>query len=335
MTQKDIAKKLKVSQKTVSRVLNNERLVKVQTREKILRELQASGYVLNKNAHNLATGRQNAIGLLIPNRATMDSIYFLSSLQEIVMETERLHQDVVFHTLDEGPGKETLSRFLNQIDGLIIYHVEEGFTQLPKLTGILQKSSKPFIVIQVAPSLKDLPCISIDNFSGGLQAVEHLYELGHRQIYCVSQRLRQGESYEYRERYRGFFAGLNKYGLARDKSRLMILADDELSAGIGRLVALPKERRPTGLFINSDRFARLTVFELLKLGMSVPGDFSLIGFNDFLPFTQMIHPYLTSVRQPFHKLGKAALNCINDPSLNNSSILIKPELIVRESCRKL
>lgn len=332
-TQEKIAKKLNVSQMTISRALNNSPKVKGETKKKIIDAAHKLGYSLNLNARNLATGKNGAIGILSPTEQATKSIYFLPALEGIVGEMSKLQIEMIIHNIDgEDFDQSKFLSFAQRIDGLIIFNMGFNKPVQNQFEKYLNKMNIPYVLIQSYPDTEH-PFISIDNYQGAFEAIEHLISLEHKNIFCISKLM--NNDYEIEERYRGVLDAFKKHKYPLLDNWFTETSTDNIQKKLKKILQLPEKDRPTAFFAFSDRYARIIINELAVMGFSVPEDFSIIGFNDFLPYSEMSSPYITSIRQPFKKLGAEAVKMLTNTKKQNKGIMMKPEFIDRDSCRKI
>jgi len=330
ITQVEIAKKLKISQKTVSRVLNKDPMVREDTRELVLGELARIGYAPNLNARNLVTGRQNAIGILMPGEYTLQSIYFTEALSGIMHETKKSGKELLFHSVSESPETiQDFNMFLHRVDALLIFNIGSERKIVPKLLKTISKSSKPFMLIESRPDGK-YPFATIDNHLGGYLAGEHLLKLGHKKFCVISEK--DASLWEYDQRRDGFLAAVETRSLSR---RNVYLLDTEkrceLTPIAEKILSMKAEKRPTAFFLMNDHMARVLTVELEKRGFVIPRDFSIVGFNDIKRETELMHPFLTTIRQPFSELGTETVKALLKDNRDDARLMFKPELIIRET----
>ncbi len=298
----------------------------------VLNELTRINYVPNLNARNLVTGKNNAVGVLIPGEYARKSIYFADTLDGMIQESRECGKDILFHKAPESDAAEGLKNFrlfLNRIDGLLVFNVGADRNLIDSFMEPIIKSSKNFMLIDNQPHKKH-PFATIDNFHGGYIAVDYLLRLGHRKICFVSV---QDRLFEYIEREKGFHAAFEKHGNP-DRNAYALNISDPAAMGTEteEILSLPAGRRPTAFFAVNDRIARVLTIELEKRGYSVPGDFSIIGFNDVKRETELMHPFLTTVRQPFQQLGINAMKHLLSEEHRRHGFMLKPELVERETC---
>lgn len=332
ITQAEVAKKLNISQKTISRVLNKDPMVKGATRKMVLGELARIGYAPNLNARNLVTGRQNAIGILMPGEHTLQSIYFTEALSGIMHETKKSGKELLFHSVSDGEEAiQDFNVFLHRVDALLIFNIGSERETVPKLLKTIIKSSKPFILIESRPD-KKYPFATIDNHFGGYLAGNHLLRLGHRKLCVISER--NASLWEYDQRRDGFLASAGEKGISnRDVCILDAEERNNLVPIVEKILSMKTGKRPTAFFLMNDHMARVLTVEFEKWGHSVPRDFSIVGFNDIKRETELMHPFLTTVRQPFRELGMEAVRALlEEKAGGNIRLTVEPELIVRETC---
>ncbi len=327
LTQKQIADKLGLAQITVSRVLNNHPSVKPATRARVLAAL-GRGYALNVNARNLVLGRSGRLALVIPDAGAFKSPFLPLVMAGIAGESRRRHYATFFVDMQSLARPEDAAGELRGADACIVFNFGRMRPFLTPLLRVLKASRRPYVLAQSHGGGAG-PVLSVDNVQGGVLAARHLLELGHRRLAFIGGT----RSPESMERRRGFARALRGAGLAlRPGSAIQT---DGLSGISGAAPALTQllQLKPTGIFVYSDRIAPGLIYELLKCGLRVPDDISVVGFNDFQPFVTMFKPHLTTVRQPLPELGFAAVQMALDGPTPPGRRLLPTTLVVRDSTR--
>ncbi len=267
---------------------------------------RALRYVADTNASRLASGRSNTIGLLAPILTSWYTTEVIAGVEEILQDAEL---DLLISTRRGLPDERTIfgrdAAFRQRVDGMILVDVffrEEGAKDLVK-------TATPAVV--VGETLSTVPSLSIDNRLGAAMATRYLIDLGHRRIALIGGVVTPGiNSNVPGERIAGYLATLSANGISPDRG--LLLEDGNFTIEGGRLAArqvLLSARPPTAIFCMSDEMA-FGVFQAAReLGLSVPGDLSLIGFDDH-PSAEAFG--LTTVHQPVKEMGRMAARMMVD-----------------------
>lgn len=326
---KDVAREAGVSIATVSRVVNKLSSVKKYNREKVEEVIKKLKFRPNLSAQRLASKRNNnAIGLVIPRYGDIfHSYYALQILQGIGIAVERMKMDLLLHITNE----ET---FLNisSVEGVIFSDIIGNEEQVD---GVIE-AGLPCIIINYYT--KDLPvsCISIDNFNAGVDAAEYLIKLGHSRIATITGALKTQVAID---RLNGYLTALEKHGIEKKKDYIKYGDFGRESARILTKELIRMKVPPTAIFAASDEMAVGAIQVCLENGISVPGDISVIGFDDN-PFALNYSPVpLTTIRQPLHKMATVAAQTLNQIIQKkirvNKRIILSTELVERSSCASL
>ncbi len=325
----DVAREAGVSYATVSRVLNNTDHVKPEKREAVLRAMARLGYVANQQARGLAGGRSRVVGLLVQG---LESSYTGEIIRGIDEELAAAQYDLMLYTTHRRKTKESvyvaaISR--GMAEGLLL--------SLPRNPAayieILRRRSFPYVLIDHQGIGDEHRSIGATNRQGAYDATRYLIELGHRRIGFITGMMELGCAVD---RLAGYQAALDDHSIAADPA--LIYDGDFLRpagfAGARALLKLPDP--PTAIFASNDDMAFGVIEAARDLGLRIPDDLSVVGFDD-IPQAAIIHPPLTTMRQPLEQMGRAAtqmlLKLIDDPQLQVESVVLPTELIVRESCQ--
>ncbi|MEX0774539.1 MAG: GntR family transcriptional regulator [Phycisphaeraceae bacterium] len=201
----------------------------------------------------------------------------------------------------------------------------------------LKTTDFPFVLADQRMRDMEVPSVTADNYDGGMQAGRHLLKLGHRRIAFMGDMV----AATVQDRLSGFRDAVADAGLPFDRSMVIDLevGKDRLadwSTGIeaATLELMARPNPPTALFVSCDAIARAAYRALADLGLSVPRDVSVIGFDDD-PLAQWLMPGLTTVRQPFQQMGRAAMELlcqrIDKPGAAVQQRVMPVELVVRGS----
>lgn len=313
-----------VSHQTVSRVLNDHPSIRPATRDRVLRVMKEVNYRPNSAARALATNKSQRIGVLLDSAVEYGPN---STLRAIEQAARAQGYSVASVTLggvgeDLDPG-HAVDHLLSQgVDGLCVIAPRSSSLDLVREAT----SDVPTLVVK-ASSDETFLTASVDQELGAALAVRHLIELGHRTIVHVAGPL---DWLDAQGRRRGWASELDAAGLEPPE----LVVGDWTADYAYRLASTPGALPPcTAIFAGNDQMALGLIHGLTERGLSVPGDVSVVGFDD-LPEAKHFLPPLTTVRQDFQALGERAVQLLlaelsgEDPG---ERAIIVPELMVRSS----
>jgi len=326
---KDVAREAGVSIATVSRVVNKLSSVKKYNREKVEEVIKKLKFRPNLSAQRLASKRNNnAIGLVIPRYGDIfHSYYALQILQGIGIAVERMKIDLLLHVTS---GETFLN--ISSVEGVIFSDIIGNEEQVD---GVVE-AGLPCVIMNYYT--KDLPvsCISIDNFNAGVDAAEYLIKLGHSRIATITGALKTQVAID---RLNGYLTALEKHDIEKKKDYIKYGDFGRESARMLTKELIRMKIPPTAIFAASDEMAVGAIQVCLENGISVPGDISVIGFDDN-PLALSYSPVpFTTIRQPLHKMATIAAQILNQiiqkKIKTNKRIILPTELVERSSCRAL
>ncbi|HTJ67132.1 MAG TPA: LacI family DNA-binding transcriptional regulator [Actinospica sp.] len=319
-----VAEEAGVSAMTVSNVLNGKPGASDKTRRRVLEVAERLGYQPNISARNLKAGRSGLIGVLTLDLTTQ---YGLEIVRGIADELAAAERELLINATYQDAAREMdriefLSRGL--VDGvLMIAPVLESET-----VELLRRKNIPCVVIDPREQDVALPRVIVDNYEGMRRGTEHLLALGHTRIGYI-----RGESDMDSSsiRFQGFTDAMALAGIEVDP-RLVVDCDFTYTHGFQAASALIAEHRPTAIAAGADLIAFGAVDAARALGLTVPDEFSVLGFDD-LPQASQSFPGLTTVRQPLHDMGQTAaralLSLLDGQRLVLDRMQLPTELIVR------
>ncbi|MEL7033631.1 MAG: LacI family DNA-binding transcriptional regulator [Pseudomonadota bacterium] len=330
VTINDIARLANVSKKTVSRVLNDHPLVRAETRANVKKIIAEQGYAPDPQARALAFRRSFLIALAYDNPSPQ---YVVNMQRGILDKLEGTDYQLVLHPVDRSApdALEKMTRFVerHRPAGVIMppsVSEDEAFCQM------FRQQSCPYV--RIASRDLDAPehMVRTHDADGATQAARHLASLGHKRIAHVHGPKSFRSAHE---RLAGFRVGLSEFGLELEEA-LTVEAGYTFESGVraaNKLLSLAN--RPTAIFAGNDEMAIGIYTSARKLGLSIPHDLSIVGFDD-TPMASRIAPALTTVRLPIRDMGaEAAISLLRlmkgVEATENRSFL--PEIIVRESTR--
>lgn len=327
----DVAKESGVSYSTVSRVLNGFEFVKADTRTKVLAAAEKLGYVANMQARSLAGGKTRIIGLLVPG---LDNGYIGEIVRGIDEEIVKFNYDLMLYTTRRREGSE--ARYVKVISN----SVTNGIILIVPLLDreylmSLREHNFPYVLVDQIDLQFHSSVVDATNWQGAYDATKYLLELGHRQIGFIKG-LAGLQSTE--DRLAGYKAAIADYNLAYDET-LVIEGDYFTPSGYDAARQLiQRDPRPTAIFASNDLMALGAMQAIQEQGLSIPQHISLIGFDD-IPQASLVHPRLTTVRQPLEQMGRVAVNLlieqIENPDITPRRVTLATRFVERDSCRPI
>jgi LacI family transcriptional regulator len=298
VTMRDVADQAGVSITTVSHVVNDTRPVSAELRERVLAAMQQLGYRPNRLARSLRRGETHTIGMIVPDSANP----FFAELARGVEDASFEHgYSVILCNSDGDLDKEMLyTNVLSErrVDGILF--VAAGVSS--ERIRDLQSKHMPLVVVD-----RDLPDLTVDsvltdNARGGRAATLHLVELGHRRIGCITGPSGLTPS---AERVTGYLSALDESSIPVD-DRLIVRGDFQYQAGYQAARGLlTLADAPTAIFACNDLMAVGAVSAAVELGLHIPHDLSVVGFDD-VQLASFANPPLTTVVQPKYEMGVVA-----------------------------
>ena len=292
----EIAKLAGVSASTVSRTLTRPELVAERTRGRVMNAVEATGFRPNELARSLKQQESRSIGLVVT-----DLNPFHATLVKAVQDTaEQNELNVILFTSDDSESREREALLT------LRSHMPQGLILIPTAhTRQHQRLLQGLSVVELdrESGLEGTHTIQVKNHQGALEAVRHLTKLGHRRIGAI---FGQQHISTARARFEGYVQALQEAGLAYDEALIRYGNDLEASGRAAALSLLEDvAQRPSALFISNHEMTVGAIIALRRLGMRIPGDLSLVGFDDSR--LMMLHePPISVVAQPTYELGVRA-----------------------------
>jgi LacI family transcriptional regulator len=325
-TIKTIALAAGVHPSTVSRALTEEGSGRLgeQTVQRIRQLAKELGYEPNPWARSLRTRRTLTIGLVLPS-LTESLARMFEGAEDLARE--RGYQAVTASTRDDEREERRLINGLldRRVDGLVI---TTGSTDDPFLDELAARGV-PFQLLNRAS--KDYPSVTVDDELGGFLATRHLLSQGHRRIAFIAGQWRFSSA---RLRYEGFLQAHKQMRL-RAVPELVIESGYDATSGLGaasRVLAVANP--PTALFAVNDSVAVGALAAARDLGLRVPDDLAVVGFNDN-ELSSMLSVPLSSVAIPLEEMGRLSVKLLIDQIEGQlgASVVLQPRLVVRASSR--
>lgn len=332
---KDVAERARVSVGTVSNVLNRPQLVRAVTRARVEAAIVELGFVRNDSARQLRAGSSRVISYVFLDASNPFFTDVARSAEEATRESG-LALMMCNSNGEAAREAEYLDLLLQQrVHGVLITAVDETS---PLLRTLPTRGVPVVLVDRRASDVSDWCSVGVDDVRGGEIAVTHLLEQGYDRIAFVGGPLAIPQV---ADRHDGALRAMAS--AANPAADLVMLTTDALTVAAGReagqrLAGLPNGQRPTAAFCANDLVALGLLQQLLHLGIAVPDEVAIVGYDD-IEFASAAAVPLTSVRQPTNLLGRTAAELLLDearrePDHTHRQVQFTPELIVRESSVK-
>lgn len=326
----DIARKAGVSESTVSRALNNNKLIAEKTRERIQDIARSMNYKINEAARNLRLQRSHTVSVVINategSGQTFSDPFMIDMIGSIADELGRHNYDLLFSS--SIVARQDWHDYLlgsRRADGIIV--IGQGSDDSPLRE--LQKRGDPIVVWGNKQARTPYCTVGSNNFDGGKIASQHLIEMGREDIVFLGDIAHP----EINARFQGYMDALNQASLATHEHHLGTAFS--INSGYQRVNELLSDGKLSfdAIFAASDNIAMGAIKALQEHGYRVPEDVSVVGFDD-IPVAAIFTPPLTTVRQQIHTGGEALVTKVM--ALINGekapSAMLPTELVVRGSC---
>ena len=326
VTIKDVAKVAGVSPSTVSRALNDSPLINKKTKARICEIAEKLGYERNEIAWGLVKGTSGALGLVVPDVTNP----FFAEIAKGVGEVAHAYGCGVLLCTTEGDlaREAQYLRFLRRkrVDSLILCAVTADDPNLPKLCGAI-----PFVLVSRLVRGLDAPFVVGDDRMGTRLAVEHLVQLGHREIAFIGGPPNVQSS---QDRMVTFQEVLREHGLPQ-RSHWAVFSDFTQTAGRKAAKKILRQKpRPTAIFAANDVIALGVLEAAEELSISIPEDLSLVGYDN-ISFAALPRIQLTTIAQPAYEMGRIAAEYLLDlcrgEKREGLRCVLPPRLVVRNT----
>ncbi|OKL36853.1 LacI family DNA-binding transcriptional regulator [Domibacillus mangrovi] len=325
----DVAQKSGVSKTTVSRVLNNEKYVSDEKREKVLSAIKELGYAPNWVARSLVTKKTNLIGVIVPE---VDLSFYYSIISEMErIAFERGYKLFICNTLHRPEKEIEYLSLLKEmrVDGLILMHEEMSEQSIKEIKkwGI----TSLFLSGEILNS--DIPSVLIDNYAASKAMTEYLIQLGHKKIQFIAGN--ESEHATLNSRLAGFLEAVQHS--SEEITYKIAYGDYTMESGYEIMKkTLENKKYPTAVFAISDDLAVGAMNCLLDYGFQIPKDISVVGF-DASKISIVCRPRLTTVEQPIELLAKTGIEKLIaniGSSIKEKKTYVPYQLLIRESCAR-
>ena len=325
VTIRDVAARAGVSHQTVSRVINRSERVNPETRQRVEEAISELGYSPNAIARFMAQGRTRTLACLSPN---LTDYTFASMIEGAEAEAR---QQGFFLLTASAPDEDMFAELVVQLvasgrtEGLLVIN--------PFIDGRYQHFPKdvPVILLGARPRQEQADSVSLDDLLAGMQATQHLLDLGHRRVALITGPLREDCA---QDRQMGYLRALHQQGIDPDPT-MVIEGDWSATAGYFAVQTwLGQGIDFSAIFAQNDRMAVGAMRALRDAGKQVPQDVSVIGFDD-MPLASYFDPPLTTMHQDMGTQGRQAVQLLvqrlENPQGQCEQHRLPAELVVRRS----
>ena len=321
----DVAKHAGLSAQTVSRVANGQTNVRPSTRERVLASMRALGYRPNSAARNLKSGRFRSIGFVTFNLATLGTERTLNAIAEA---SEAAGYTTTLLPVEDPTQIDVAGAFSRleeqAVDGIILVMS----AKVDSLDEFKLTAGLPLVIVDSDANLP-YTIVDTDQEQGAQIAMQHLLDLGHQDIVHISG---PPTSFSAKRRAAAYRQIMFDAGLV---ARPVLVGDWTATSGLAcARELLSSGQRPTAVFAGNDQMALGAMHAIHEHGCSIPGDVSVVGFDD-ADDAASYWPALTTVHQNFDAVGRQAtkllLSLIDGEPNETQKILIPTRLVVRES----
>jgi len=326
---RDVARRARVSTATVSRTVNQVATVDAQLAKRVWKAIAELGYYPNRQARALVSGRSRVFGLIV---SEITNPFFPEIVQTFeTLAVEQNYEILLTSTIHDPKRMELAVRRMieGRVDGVAIL----TFGMEDELLEHLRFRNLPLVFIDVGPKAPRVSNIRVDYAHGIRQAVQHLAAMRHERIGFVTGPLKLRSAVA---RKNAFDESMREIGL-QVRPEFIVQGDHRLEGGKLALQSLSKLReQPTALLCSNDMTAIGVMREAFELGITVPQDLSVVGFDDTRLADFMIPP-LTTIQMSQVELATLAFNALlkevkrEAPAANGTEYVLKTQLILRKS----
>jgi len=320
---RDVARLAGVSYQTVSRVLNEHPSIRETTKQRVLDVITEIGYRPNQAARALVTSRSRTIGVLMAQTSNYGPTTSVTAIEHAAREAGYRITITSIASNEYHSIKAALDHLLTQsVEALVVIAPQVRVLEAIRELDI----TVPYVTLQDADVGGAAHSMSVDQVAGARLATQHLIDLGHTEIMHISG---PQDWIEAEARMQGYLGAISDSDM---RTRAPILGDWTAHFGYYAGLELLRFRDFTALFAGNDQMALGFIHACWDSGLDVPGDISVVGFDD-IPEAAHFYPPLTTVRQNFAEIGRRAVSLLLSQlqGVPVEQKPIEPELIVRRS----
>ena len=337
VTIKDVAKMAGVSPSTVSRVIADNPRISLDTKKKVRKAMDVLGYHPNVNARNLVAKSTKALGVIMTSSAdkALQNPFFPEILRGIGSVAHHMGYSITLSTgITEEEILDEVKRMVygSYVDGIMLLYSKID----DPIMDFLYEQNFPIVIVgKPYKNINEITHVDNDNIEAGHEITRHLIELGHEKIAFVGGFL---DLIVTRDRLQGYKNALQEAQLpCPDNYKIHT---EFLKSGGREAVdlLLNLENPPTALVISDDLMSLGVLNRLEEAGVSVPGDISVVSFNNVY-LSEILRPPLTTVDIKIFDLGVYSTKALIEKTINNSEpakrIIVQHDIIYRESTKKI
>lgn len=329
VTIKDIARSLCMSVSTVSRALTDDKNIRRETREAVLREAERLGYRRNPVAMNLKMGRTNTIGVIVPEMHTPYASQVVAGIQSVLYKN---NQKVMIAESDENPDRERESLQMMEefmVDGLIVSLCSYKHN-LETYRRLANEGVAIVFYDRIPHGMDDMPQVMVDDNNDSYFMAEHLIRLGRRRIAYLYG---PDDVYNAVERGRGYREAMEKFQIY--DPRLIVKTGMTFADGAAAVDSLVRQGIEfDAVYAFTDTLAIGAMNRLREKGRCIPEDVAVAGFSG-TELSTIVFPQLTTVEPPLTEMGQRAaelvLEKVRNPEAENRKIVLRTEMKCRAS----
>ncbi len=332
MNIKELAAHLSLSVTTTSRALNNHSSVSLKTRKRVLEAAQHYGYMPNRQARSLKSGKTNAIGIVFPLYSSHHVPSFLSEfIVNLAGALDDYGYSLVVNVAKQGVqnAKSWQSMVANkQVDAMILPRLEVDDLRMVWL----KEKNMPFVAFGHPDEDVNFPWLDLDNFGAFYDVVHHLYKQGHRDIALLAGNPKLLLT---QQRMKGFLAAADELKLSLKPYHISHHSMSELGGENGFNMLYAQAQTPTAIVCSNDSQAYGVMNTAIKRGLQIGQDLAVTGYDD-LSWSSCWQPALTTFHQPIaaiaKRLAEMTVSCLQGEEVHKLQELWKARLVVRQSC---
>jgi DNA-binding LacI/PurR family transcriptional regulator len=334
-TSQQVAERAGVSRTTVSFVLNSVPGVRIpeETRQRVLSAARELNYHPDATARRMVKGKTHVIGFVMRQSAeqVFADLFLPQVLSGITQRARQTGYDILFEIIPPSDPGTGYSRWLDErhVDGIIVSGPRLDDNELTQL----YQNGVSIILMGRLPETS-LPIVDVDNIGGARQAVQHLISLGHTRIGMITNAAIEYTSSA--DRLTGYRQALEGANISYDDQCIRHGSFTPESGYAAFKDLFSCSSFPTALFVASDTVAFGVMRACRELGVRIPDDLALVGFDD-VPMAELVEPPLTTIRLPAFLLGWEAAGMLvalleKNETEQSLQTILETELIIRESC---
>lgn len=332
----EIAKKAGVSPTTVSKVINNYPDVSEKTRSKIKKILNDENFYPNSQAQTLITKKTWTLGIVYYENLGfgLNHPFFATVIESFKRQADKYGYSLLFGSINNRLRNNTFLEYFKHknVDGIAIICTADNDEEIAEMID------SDFPIVLVDKYSNKTAAVGSNHFEGSRIAVNYLYDLGHTRIAHIPGSSDEN-NWPSTERKSGYKKAMEELELEIKKGYIASSGNYDVKGGYNSMKELLSlKARPTAVVVASDKMAIGAMDAIKDAGLRVPGDISIIGFDD-IELARYVTPKLTTVKQDGELIGKTAIDLlvkeIDSKTKINENVVIPVELIERESCKRI